>query len=688
MSFVGFRDDLKAHFDKMCKGSKALFTTDVDVEELYNLYLDSYAEGDNPVFRERREHDCSACRHFIKQVGGLVTIKDGKVTTMWDFTPTEKKYKKVAKALSDYVRRHKVNGIYMATCSNVGTEHNNEIYVDADGKNQVRTWTHFHVMLPRFAVSRQPDTDKSGLVTGKQVFKRALDEISLDAVDSVLELVDSNTLYRGRENRSMIKDFRDHKVAYEALSGDDEKDLYAWEKSVSAGPAASRIRNTSIGTLLVNLSEGMDLDRAVTQYESITAPANYRRPKAVFTQKMLDDARQKITELGYMESLPRRFATLSDITVRDTLFVDRNVSKKVFGTTEAEGLFGDMEKSIPVSAKKFSRAEEIGIDDFVSKVLPTASHIELLLESRLSKNMVSLIAPKNKDAKSMFKWNNPFSWAYAGNMTDSALKQNVKNAGGAVDGVLRFSIQWNDQPGEFDRNDEDAHCKEPTGHIYYGCKNGFPSGGNLDIDIIHPTDGVPAVENITWPDKSRMKPGDYRFWVNCYSARGGRTGFRAEIEFDGQIYSYDYDKPLRQSEDVLVATVHLDTNGNFSITETLDSTASSRAVWGLNTNQFVPVSIIVNSPNHWDGEAGIGAKHTFFMLDGCVNTETPNPFFNEFLRDELGRDHKRVMEALAFKAHVEDSEDQLSGVGFSHTQRGEVTVKVHGATERVLKVKF
>lgn len=683
MDFVQFRDDLKVHFEKMTEGANALFATDVNPDELYELYQSSFPEEVNPIYRVNRVFECSACRHFIKQLGGTVTLKNGKVTTIWGFKTSDPVFAKVAKALDTYVKKHNITGVYMTKETVAGHSHDHEL----DENNKTIRHDHFFAYVPVCARSNRPDTDKGQAFTDKNVFKRTMDEVTLDSIDTVLDLISSNTLYRGLESQARVKELRKLKVEYQKLTKDTEKELFAWEKSRSIHTSLCRIRNSSIGTLLVNLSEGMDLDAAVTQYESITAPANYKRPKAIFTQKMLDDAKQKITELGYMESLPRRFATLNDITVQNILFVDRDVSKTVFGVSEAESLFGDMEKSIPVSAKKFSRAEEIKIDDFVSKVLPTASKIELLLEGKLMKNMVSLIAPKNRDAKTMFQWNNPFSWAYTGNMTDSALKQNVKNAGGRVDGVLRFSIQWNDQ-GQTDKNDLDAHCSEPTGHIFFGKRNGFASGGNLDIDIIHPDEGVPAVENITWPTKEHMRVGEYQFYVNCYTNRGGRSGFRAEIEFDGQIFSYDYDKPVRQGENVKVATVILDKNGNFTLKEFMDSSMSSREVWGLNTNQFVPVSVIMNSPNYWNGEKGVGAKHTFFMLDGCKNPEQPNPFFNEFLCDELGREHKRVMEALGSKAHVEDSDDQLSGVGFSHTQRGEVTVKVHGATERVFKVKF
>ena len=564
-NFKEFRTLLQKHFDEMVKDGAPLFITNADEDKLYDLYLDSFPAGTNPTFRKRREYDCSCCRRFVKNIGKLVSFMDGQMVTVWDFDTKSDVYQPVVDALAAYVKTCAVVNPYyvsrnMISDSKFGTEMNYEY--DADHK-AVRTWNHFAVEIPqRFIVnSYDVSTKMAEWRDSANVFKRSLEELTMDAVDTVLELIAQNSLYRGKEFEGLVRGFKSDKQVYDRLP-DEKKSAYVWMAPGCASMNRLRIRNTAIGTLLVNLSEGMDVDAAVTAFEKVVAPANYKRPKAIFTKKMLEDAQKTVTELGYMNSLARRFATLDDITANNILFCNRDAAPRVMG---AANPFEAMAKSLGTDPKKFGRAEEIGIEKFVKEVLPTAAGLELFMENRFSKNMVSLIAPQDKSAPSMFKWSNGFSWAYTGNMADSDIRENVKAAGGKVDGVLRFSIQWNDMPGEWDENDEDAHCIEPDkNHIYFGNKWHPHTDGCLDVDITHPSRDKAAVENITWPDIKKMKEGEYSFYVHCFASRGGKTGFRAEIEFDGNIYSFNYDKPLHGGQNVAVAKVTLK-DGKFSI---------------------------------------------------------------------------------------------------------------------------
>ncbi|NLH78727.1 MAG: hypothetical protein GX465_17020, partial [Acidobacteria bacterium] len=417
---------MKAHINNIVESSQDLFLVDASPDELWTLYLKSFPPGTDPIFRTKTDHDCSSCRHFMRSFGNVVIIKNNVVTSIWDFAdtlPSGSKYIPVVRALSNYIRNRKIIGPFVTDTPNIGVEKDHE----KSESGTIITWEHMHIRLPgRFVNGTRQTLDQTrGKIRDQRnVFKRSLDEISDDAIASVLELIGQNSLYRGEEWKSVLESFQKHKVAYNKL-GEEAKELYAWEQSRSAGPVIGKIRNHSIGVLLVDISKGMDLDEAVRRYESIVAPTNYKRPKAIFTKKMLEDAEKTITELGYLDSLERRHAILDDITVNNILFADRNVAPQLKGGS----VFSEMASEVVTNPKKFDRVEEVPIDKFVSEILPAAQSIQVLLENRHQSNMVSLIAPKNSNSATMFKWSNGFSWAYSGNITDS-MKMRVKALGG------------------------------------------------------------------------------------------------------------------------------------------------------------------------------------------------------------------------------------------------------------------
>ena len=680
MPFHSFHQKFLAHFESMTKDAPALYRVDFDPDTLWELYLDSFPEGTNPIYRVRREFDCSCCRHFIKTMGGVVAIRDDRIETIWDFDTTSPEcYQPVMDALSAYIKSKPIKDAFFTHEHTIGIAHN---YERDENGHKVLTWNHFFVNTPRCAyTTHEINVETARVRDDRNVFLRSMSELTVEATETVLELIAQNSLYRGAEWKSQLEQLAAFQTKYNAMTA-EQKELQSWVDVINMNPALARIRNTSIGTLLIDLSEGRDLDSAVTAYERVVSPANYKRPKAIFTKRMLDDAKKTVTELGYLDSLPRRFARLDDISVNNILFANRDAVSRMNGA--AADPFTAMEQQVAIDPKRFSHVEEIGIDKFISDVLPIAKELELFLENRFSKNMVSLTAPVNPDAKTMFKWDNAFAWAYTGNLADSDIRENVKKAGGKVDGVLRFSIQWNDEPGKWDKSDEDAHCQGPCGHIWFSVKRGFADGGNLDVDIINPNRGEPAVENITWPDLSRMKDGKYEFHVHCYRHDSGNNGFIAEIEANGEVHQYEYRHPLRTGDRIPVATVTLK-YGQFTIQDKIKSAVSSRNLWGVNTNQFVPVSVAMYSPNYWDEQTGIGNRHYFFMLKGCQNPDKLNGFYNEFIKQEL-LTHKRVFEALGAQMSVQPVDDQLSGVGFSATRHDSFIVKVKGQTERVLKV--
>ena len=668
MEFIKFKKDIEVAFNNMI--SDDLFVVDVDRDLFWMAYLLSF---DDPV--ERQHHNCNACKSFIRHYGKVVAIDPVtyKVKTFWDDVHTPG-YEKTAQALAKLVKEAAICNIFMQDMNEFhGCDHNVQMLPDGT----TRTWHHLYVTIPeKFKFNKRAcgfdtvDGYRGDVRSRAAVFERSIAELKLEAVETVIDLIENNNLYRGAEFLKSLQEFRRTLIEARELNP-EVRTNYCWLNFKS--PIA-KIRNTAMGTLLINLSEGMDLEKAVRAYETIMAPSNYKRPTALITKKQIEAAQKTVEELGLSDALPRRHAKVEDISVNDVLFVNRDTRTKMKG-----GMFESLMSETTVNPKAFTKAEEVSVDKFLNDILPGSTDVSILVENRHISNFITLTAPENSDAGHLFKWNNNFAWVYNGSLADS-FKEKVKAAGGNVDGFMRASLHW------FNLDDLDLHVVQPAGgEIYFGNKHGI-SGGTLDIDMNVSCPVRDAVENVVWTDPHRLNAGTYTVYIQNFTRRESvDVGFEVEIEVNGELHKFNYDKIVGTR--VEVANIIVDKNKNITVKPILpegSTSVKSTKEWNIDTMKFQKVSCIMFSPNHWEGNE-VGNKHLFFMIEGCKNPDPVRGFFNEYLRSDLERNHRRVFEALASKAKTEYSDDQLSGLGFSLTQSNDVIVKVNNKS---FKIKF
>lgn len=667
--FIDIKKKVEENFKKMALST--LYTVTVDRDAIWDTYLGAFSE------EYRQGNNCQNCRSWFRQYAGVVSINEkNEMITLFDFSTEDPEYSEAIKAVAKYIRSLSITGIFLNSFPKCGTDKN------ADPKLGV-VWNHFSFVLPSTFVKRE---NEIGPLTGKafddaQVLKRSLNEITDESVDTVLELISQNSLYRGAEFKGMVEAFKKVKVVYNKIKNTQHKDNFCWRESTATNSAVCRIRNSSIGTLLNDLSEGKDLDKAVGAFERVVAPTNYKRPTALATPKMIEAAKKELEELGAISALNRRILSTKDLNVSNSLHV---FNKTVVDTD----IFSEISKATPQNPKLFAKTETIGIADFVKNVLPTAKRIQVLLENTHLSKFVTLVGPKEESAVNLFKWNNSYGWSYSGALAASAIKERVKAAGGNVDSVARVSLSWQNT------DDLDLRIVDPKGHTtYYGNRGQMsPSSCVLDIDA-NGCDGLRSdpCENIFWKDLPRIE-GTYAAIVKQFAKRETQNvGFDVEADLNGDIYTFSSHQNGSTGMKFEVLKFNYTKKNGFEIIDGKMSEGKAGAYkstekWGLKTGTFVTAKAITLSPNCW-GEKEIGNKQYMFFLEGCEPDEKISPFFNEMLQEKFSA-HRKTFEMLASKIEVEKSDDPLSGIGFSDTERETLIVKILGTFERTLKIQF
>ena len=689
--------------DKMTATGK-LFVSSVSGRELWDIYLKSFKPEDNEIFRDPQssEHNCKNCYNFIKNYGNIVAIDSAlNIITMFDFIADEE-YKASINNMAAILKNSPVSDVFFetfeflnqtnyekcyksSTSFKLGIEVNYKTYSKEEvlkygvvEENKLYTFEHFMVRMPEQFVLKDSSQSLASLVahyrSNYEVFKRTMEEISANSFSIVSELISQGSLLNSDLYAAQLNTMEKLKLEYMTISSNQKRDL--WCKIASYKLSCAKLLNTLIGTVLTDVECGEELEEVCRTYNYRVDPANYMKATSPITKTQIKEAQKFVEDNNYTESFTRRYATLDDIKASEILHLNSD-SKKI----KSVSIFDQIQ---PTSDNRkelnLDRINEISINDFMEKELPNAKSVELYLENRHENNLVSITTAENKDSKRIFKWDNNYSWTFKGNLSSTSLiKQNVNKFGGKTEGALRFSIMWNEDGRSI--CDLDAHCYihnlsgKNLNHIYYADKQNC-----LDVDMINPREV--GVENIIFNTSYNLNSKKYIFKIVNFN--GGRnSGFKAEIEFNNQLFSYELNKEL--TGDIHIATVEVGADGKMSIYHNLPATNVSKQLHGLNTLEFHKVKLVCLSPNYWDTNA-VGNKHYMFMLENCINPEKIKGFHVDNLKSELAT-HRKVLEVVGNTTMIEPSDaTQLSGLGFNSTIPDNVIVKIN--SNKVLKIKI
>ena len=657
-----FEISITNQFNSLVKeAATPLFTT--DASDLWETYLNNLSEDG------RQHYNCNCCRHFVERFGNLVVIKDdGTIeSALWAENVPEY-FKKSVKALRRAVNSAKITGVFVSDEQSLGTSNTGE-------------WGHMNVDLPRGKVNNSRLNTAYQVASAKledyRMLNRALQEYSLETVTQAVQILQSETLYRGAKVLGVAEWLK--RLHEDRLNHKQNKtiDNITW-KYVAIAPAGfCHVKSSMIGTLLEDIAAGLSFESISRRFAEKMDPSVHMRSQVAPSQGNIQQAEKLVEKMGIANSLRRRYASIKEIPY---LLWQNKSLKLVKEETKKTGVFGNIEpKKNTVSQSSNLNLPTVVMtwDKFQRTVLPTTSNIEVMVDN--PNRFMALVTAADETSENILQWNNPFSWYYHGGI-DGEIKKRVEAAGGKYENnEIRCSLIWEGY------TDLDIHCITPSGsHIYFGSKRS--DYGWLDVDAnggcantLHP------VENIRWENNAPR--GNYRFYVHNFRERGtGTTPFTVELEVNGKIYIYngvagrtDYREDVFQFNYVKGQQPEI---RNVSCTST--------DAWNIPMNSFAKVTGITTSPNTWgENKFENSGNHTFFLLENCKDTSEGKGrgFFNETLKSEL-REIRKTLEAYTQNTPIEGMENASAcGLGYSKDSEWNVTLKVtSNGSSRLIKI--
>jgi hypothetical protein len=439
-----------------------LFTT--DATDLWVLFLDALPAT------ERQQHSCHACRRFVEQFGGLVTIDEQGRTHPAVIGEAPGIYARSFAAVRDRVAASRVTGVCLSPLKEWGLASNR------DRKRETR-WFHMAVTPPVGLVYRDRGIKNAEQAMAEKreeygMLCRALAEFNADTVKQALAIVNAEALYRGEAVAGPLKWLAALHAARADLHG-RHRDNITWRAVATAPAGFCHVRSSMTGTLLEDLAAGLDFDTVKRKFSDKMHPLQYRRPTAAPSDGAIAHAEKIVSALSSAGALRRRFARLDEVSA---LWSPRPAEER----PAAGGVFGHLRQTEKRGADLVIKAPATTWDKFQRTVLPDAVSMEVSVPMR--GNFIALVTAADPEAPPIIQWDteehrNPVTWyLYSGGSPASQWGL----AGGSrakVNAVSLFPFAW---PGMKD------HGNHGAGAIFIidGAKDSRNGGAGLFPELL------------------------------------------------------------------------------------------------------------------------------------------------------------------------------------------------------------
>lgn len=396
-----------------------------DVTGLPKLYLDSMPSA-------RQHHNCSACRRFLEQFGGLVTVtKSGALESVfWKIggrVPVF--YLPVFEAMREAVEDARIVSPFLCKDFIWGTP-------------KTGNWLHMAAVPASNRVyTERALTPGQMMAAHKERFRivnDALHEFTPAMLDQALRLFEADALAGSEKFVGPVKWLRDLHDRPKGRKGEN----LLWAAVAMAPEGYCHPKSSVVAPLLQDIVNGLPFEDIKRKFNAKMAPLQYQRPQAAPTAGNIEASEKLVERLGIRRSFERRFARLDEL---ETIWTPYAPTSKAAAAPGA--LFGGVK---PKATRAQSLVPPVSMpartmtwEKFKELILPGAEQIEVDVPH--SGNFIAFTSAVHADAPPLFKWDSPVAWyVYPGG--SSANRWGLYPGWVQVTAIAPLPTMWGKEP--------------------------------------------------------------------------------------------------------------------------------------------------------------------------------------------------------------------------------------------------